>query len=267
MFPAYRIVITNGFFYLFLIIVLTISPALAQVPAYQNVAFKTGEQLDYVIHYGIINAGTARLQVADKLKTFDNKKHYYYYARGLSNSGWDFFFKVRDYYYSYVDTSTLLPVFALREVLEGDFSNKEQFLFKRKENILISKNELHQVPADIMDILSAIFYARCFDYNKIPFNTEIPFITFFENEIFPISIIYEGKTKIKTRFGYMQCLVIKPKLIEGRVFKGQKDMTLYVSDDMNHIPLKVKTAIFIGYIEADLISFNNTKYPLIFSRE
>jgi hypothetical protein len=239
----------------------------AQVPISTSKAFLPGEQLDYSIHYGIIQVGTARLQVADKLKTFNGKKCFYYYARGLSSPGWDYFFKVRDYYYSYADTSTLLPAYALREVREGDFSNREQFIFNRNENIVIAKNEPHRVPSDVMDLLAAIFYARCIDYDKVALNKEIPFSTFFENELFPVTITYEGKVKIKTKFGYIQCLVIRPKLVEGRVFKGQKDMTIYISDDLCHVPVKVKTAIFVGYIEADLVSFRNTKTALIFSPE
>jgi hypothetical protein len=246
--------------------ILTLIPFLlkAQLPEISYKPFIPGEELKYNVHYGPINAGTAMLHVNPAIKTMNSLPHFLYYAQGLSNSSWDFFFKVRDYYYSYVDTGSLMPSLAIRNVREGDYSTTEKFIFKRDKNIVVSNDIEHNAPPDIMDLIAAVYYARCFDFNKIALNKEIPFNTFFENDLFQVGIFYEGKATIETKFGNIQCLVIKPKLVEGRVFKGQHDMTIYVTDDKNHIPIKILTAIFIGYIQADLISYKNTKYPLVF---
>ena len=46
-------------------------------------------------------------------------------------------------------------------------------------------------------------------------------------------------------------------LQEGRVFKDQEDMTVWISDDKNRIPVRVQTDILIGSIKMDLVGFEN----------
>jgi hypothetical protein len=39
-------------------------------------------------------------------------------------------------------------------------------------------------------------------------------------------------------------------------------MTVWVSDDANHIPLRIQASIRIGSVKADLMEFNNLRWPL-----
>ena len=146
--------------------------------------------------------------------------------------------------------------------MEGNYMSKEYVIYKRDQGIINCNNIESKAPPDIFDILSAFYYARGFDINKIPLNVEIDFNTFFEKDLFKVGITYEGKTVVTTNLGTFNCLIFRPSLVQGRVFKGQKDMILYISDDKNHIPIRVETAIFIGFVKADLIKFEKLKYPL-----
>ena len=47
----------------------------------------------------------------------------------------------------------------------------------------------------------------------------------------------------------------------GSGFSNQDDMTLYVSKDKNQIPVRVESAILVGSVKADLISYEGLKYP------
>jgi hypothetical protein len=234
----------------------------SQVPKYSYKAYQRGELIEYNIHYGIINAGKITMKVENIYAEMFNKKLIQFSTTGTTYSGWDLFFKVRDYYGSYIDTNTLFPVYSIRNILEGNYMSKEYVIYKREQGIVNCNNIEAKAPGDIFDILSAFYYARCFDINKIPLNVEIDFNTFFEKELFKVGITYEGKTVVKTSLGSFNCLIFRPTLVQGRVFKGQKDMVLYISDDKNHIPIRVESAIFIGYIKADLIKFDKLKYPL-----
>ena len=105
-------------------------------------------------------------------------------------------------------------------------------------------------------------FLRCLDYSDIKPGDEIPVKSFFDKEVFPLGVEYTGKKVIKTKFGKMRCMVFKPKLIEGRIFKDQRDMTLYVSDDKNKIPVRIESAVLVGKVKADLIEYSKLKYPL-----
>ena len=47
-----------------------------------------------------------------------------------------------------------------------------------------------------------------------------------------------------------------------QVFKEEEDMTLWVSDDANKVPIRLETDILIGSIKLDLVNFKNLSVPL-----
>ena len=71
-----------------------------------------------------------------------------------------------------------------------------------------------------------------------------------------------GKEDISTKYGKFHAIKIVPLLIEGTVFKGGEKMTVYVSDDANHIPLRIESPITVGSIKVDLMHYENLRYPV-----
>jgi hypothetical protein len=65
---------------------------------------------------------------------------------------------------------------------------------------------------------------------------------------------------IRTKFGKVQTLVFRPYVASGRVFKEQESMTVWVSDDDNKIPLRIKADLAVGSIKADLDAFKGLKH-------
>lgn len=240
---------------------LIFSGKVAAQPVFNFMAFGVGEKLKYRIHYGIINAGYADFKVADTMHHLRSKPHYMFKVVGKTTGGWDLMYKVRDYYQSFVDSKTLLPTFSVRNVSEGDYKKQESFIFHHSRNVIVSNSVEHDVPPRTFDLVSALYYARCIDLSKIKFGEEIPFNTFLDDTLFPVGAIITGRRVIETEIGKFDCYVIKPKLIEGRIFKDQRDMTLYVTADKNQIPIRIESAIFVGYIRADLIKYDNLRHP------
>lgn len=228
-------------------------------PSYQ--AFERGEALEYRIHYGMIDAGKARFEVKDTLISYNGRPHFFLKVFGRSLKNWDWFYKVRDHYYSFMDTASYLPSFAYRDVKEGSYETTEKLVFKRHQNQVLCNDTLHDVPERTHDILSAIYYARCIDFSEVPTETHVPINTFFAGDLFPLGVTYLGKETVKTKLGKFRCRKFRPQLVEGRIFKGQDDMTVYVSDDKNQVPIRIESKIFVGKIQADLSAYNQLKYP------
>ena len=61
--------------------------------------------------------------------------------------------------------------------------------------------------------------------------------------------------------GTFNAIKIMPLLIEGTIFKGGEKMTVWVSDDENHLPLRVDSPILVGSIKVDLIGYDNLRNP------
>ena len=82
-------------------------------------------------------------------------------------------------------------------------------------------------------------------------------------ERFTSKVILDRKNKvIETEFGKVDCMVFKPKMQEGRVFEDGEEMKIWISDDKNHLLMKVETKIWAGTIKAVLVDYKQLKFPL-----
>jgi hypothetical protein len=70
-----------------------------------------------------------------------------------------------------------------------------------------------------------------------------------------------GYEDVYTKFGVINCLKFRPYIESGRVFRDSESLTLWVSNDKNKLPVKIKAGLRIGSIEADLVEFRGLKHP------
>ena len=85
---------------------------------------------------------------------------------GSSNPSYDWIFRVRDRYESYIDTSTLKPLRFIRHVEEGGFRKDEYVNFDRQANKAISNKGTYPISECMQDVLSSIYYARNLDFDN-----------------------------------------------------------------------------------------------------
>ena len=85
---------------------------------------------------------------------------------------------------------------------------------------------------------------------------------FLDDEVYHLYIRYLGKENIKTRYGKFRAIKFKPLLIKGTMFQGGEKMTAWVSDDPNHLILRVESPITVGSIKVDMYGYKNLRYPL-----
>lgn len=229
-----------------------------------NKAFQNGEKIYFNIYYSVVglyvNAGNATFTTS--VENYNNKPVYHVVGDGTSNSKYDWIFKVRDRYETYFDTATLQPYKFLRDVNEGGFKIYENVTFNQKANTAITAKGVYKIPSCIQDVLSAIYYARNMNFDSYKIDDKIPFNMFLDNEVYNLYIKYLGKETIKTKFGKFNAIKFKPLLIKGTIFEGGENMTVWVSDDANHIPLRVESPIVVGSVKVDMMGFENLRYPL-----
>jgi hypothetical protein len=84
---------------------------------------------------------------------------------------------------------------------------------------------------------------------------------FLDDKVYPIYLTYLGKERIKTRYGTFNSIKFSPTLIAGTIFNEGDAMTVWVSDDANHVPVRINSPISVGSIKVDLMQFSNLKYP------
>jgi len=207
-----------------------------------------------------LNAGTANFTVTSE--RLNNKPVYHLVGTGVTNSKYDFIFKVRDRYESYIDTLNLQPYKFIRNVDEGGYKKYENVTFNHSANTALTTNGVFKVPNCIQDVVSAMYYARNIDFSKYKAGDKIPFTIFLDNEVYNMYIRYQGKQTIKTRYGKFRSIVFKPLLVKGALFEGGEQMTVYVSDDANKVPLRIESPLLVGSVKVDLMTYQNLRYPL-----
>ncbi len=231
----------------------------------RNTSFKSGEQLIfdgfYTVAGAYILAGNATITcVVEKL---DGKETFHIEAIGNSNTRYDFIYKVRDKYESWIDTATFLPLKFKRKVNERKRVIDETISFNHKNKNATNRKKKFSINNCTQDALSAIYYARNLNFNSFTIGQKLFFNFAIDDNTNNSYIKYLGKEKIKTNYGLFNAIKLKILSIKGTTFQGGEQITMWISDDANHIPIRIESEISIGKIRTDMVKFRNLRYPLL----
>jgi hypothetical protein len=232
--------------------------------AMKNIAFQAGEQVTMKVFYSAMGVyiGAGEATFTTTLEKFNGKPVYHCVGEGKTYPFFDDFYKVRDRYESYIDTTNLLPMKFIRNVSEGSQKIYNNVTFDQSSATAISTNGIFKTPGCIQDVISAVYYARNLDFSKCKVNDKIPFDMFLDDEVYHLYIRYLGKEVIKTRYGKFNAIKFKPLLIKGTLFAGGEQMNAWFSDDPNHLLLRVESPITVGSVKVDMFGYKNLRYPL-----
>jgi hypothetical protein len=230
----------------------------------RNTAFKAEETINYTVFYSVIgiyvNAGNATFSA--NIEKFNGKPVYHLIGAGSSNPNYDWIFKVRDKYESYIDTGNLQPQKFIRNIDEGGFKQIENVAFNNVKNTATSLKGTVAVPNCVQDVLSAIYYSRNLDFSKVKPDDKIPFTMFLDDNVFNLYIKFLGRETLKTKYGKFNTIKFKPLLVKGTIFEGGEKMTVWVTDDANHLPVRIESPIAVGSVKVDMMGYSNLRNPL-----
>lgn len=233
-----------------------------ELPSKNNEAFKEGEILTYRLHYGIMDAGVAVLEVKPEVLDVSGRKVYHVVGNGYSKGTFDWFFKVRDRYESFIDKDALLPWMFVRRVDEGGYKINEDYTFNHYTNkVDVGKGEKVDIPMGTQDMVSAFYAARNLDLSNAKEGDVFTISTIVDKEMWPMKIRYVGKETIETDLGKFKCLKFRPIVQKGRIFKREDDLNVWITDDKNHIPLRAQAKLLIGSVKLDIMSAKNLANP------
>lgn len=245
------------FFIIFAIVFQLNGTILYSNPNSKKANYEEGETLKYLVYYGWVDGGVAELSIK---KTERDDKEVFFSRAFIETVGVaKVFVPLRDTYTSYFDQETGMPYFAVRDVKEGDYEKYNEVTFDNEKSVVHSKNKgTIKVPENTFDILSAFYFARKYKFENIKIGDTIHLSTYFTDKILPFDIVYKGKEKIKTEIGTFPSLKFMPVCEVGRVFDDEDDMTIYISDDENKLPVRMEFDMLIGSLKCDLIEYKGT---------
>lgn len=235
-----------------------------------NTAFKEGEKVTYKIyyHWGFVWLESGEVTFSTALKSYYGIPCYYLKAYGSTYAKYDWFYKVRDTFQTYLDTTSFASMRFIRTTNEGSTHVSNDNVFNNNEHKVYclsrdKNNKYHEdtvrLPPCTFDVLTGVYYTRCLDFSKYKYNDTIPLKLYLDAKIYHIHLRYLGKEKVATDFGKYKCVKFSVSLISGTIFKEGEEMTVWVTDDKNRLPVYIEAPIIVGSVKVELQSFSNLR--------
>ena len=240
---------------------------------YKNTAFKSGEFLTYNLYYNWkfiwVKAGTASMSTVQSTHNGIPAWRSSLITRG--NKKVDELFVLRDTILGYTSLD-LAPLYYRKGAREGkrytvdeifyDYAgNKCNVRQHRQHNDGTHSWEKHSYKDCIFDMMNMLLRARSFNPTGWKKGYTVDFYIADGNSRTPAKIVYRGKTNIKADNGIKyRCLQLSYMEKEDNDFKRIVDF--YVTDDLNHVPVRLDMFLRFGSAKAFLIGMNGTRNPI-----
>ena len=232
----------------------------------ENNAFSVGEKLTFDVNYGFITAGVAVMEIP-KIRKIARRETYHITFNVNSVESFDPFFKVRDRYETFMDVEALFPWRFEQHVREGSYSRDFSAFFDHRRNMAKTKNGSYEIPDNVNDIVSAFYLARTFNYDTLEVGNGFYLENFYKDQVYPLQVIYRGKERITVEAGTFDCIMVEPLVVEGGLFKSEGSIIVWLTDDPVKMPVKVKTKVIIGSIDAELTKYEGVSEQMTSLKE
>ena len=249
-------------------------PAKAQCEA-KNDAFQSGEHVMYDLYFNWkfvwVKAGIASLTTY--ATTYHSKPAFRINLLALGSKRADFFFKMRDTL-TCVMGEKLEPRYFRKGAEEGKrytvdeawFSYKDGLCFANQKRSFPRTGEVYEDETSdsrcIYDMLTILAQARSYDPADYKVGDKIKFPMATGRKVEEQTLIYRGKENVKAENGVTyRCLIFS--LVEyDKKGKEKEVITFFVTDDLNHLPVRLDLFLNFGSAKAFLNSVTGNRHPL-----
>ncbi|MFN5596739.1 MAG: DUF3108 domain-containing protein, partial [Bacteroidota bacterium] len=159
------------------------SPSVVLGRTINNLAYQPGETLKYRIHYGAINAGVVSMNVSPTTSNINGKTTYNLRVEGETVKSFDWAYKVRDKFESWVDQESQAPLRYAKTVRENNYFHQDVAIYDHDNRKLRNKQGELTIPQYTQDIASAIYYLRNLDYTNATIGKQFPVDVYIDNKV------------------------------------------------------------------------------------
>lgn len=233
----------------------------------ENKTTRAGEWARYEVYYnwGFIWMNAAEVNFSTTKTDIDKKAYLKLKCVGRTYDSYDWFFCVRDTFETIVSPDSLIPRKFTQRNYEGKRRTINDYSYSLADSTVRMNGEIwknhkereakYQVSSKwqphAVDVLTMVYKARNINYKQYRPGTEIPITMIINSQQYDLYIRYLGVETVTTKEGRtFRCLKIKPLLVDGTIFSGGEDMTVWVTDDKNRVPVIIEAKVIIGSVKA-----------------
>lgn len=245
----------------------------AQCPL-ANTAFKSGERLNYELYFNWkfvwVKAGTASFYTTEV--TFEGKPAFSTHLITKTSSQLDKFFCMRDTLTG-IHTPDNVPLYYRKGAYEGKKYRVDEVIYSYPgDNTHISQSfrnpqgKVSHTRRDlndcVYDMISMMQRARSFKVSQFAKSNRMPFLMADGDEVDNVYLIYRGTETVKQEGSKnkFRCLVFS--FVEKENGKEKEIVRFFVSDDDNHIPVRLDLNLKFGTAKAYLSSYSGLRNPV-----
>lgn len=233
--------------------------------------FQHGEHLTYKVYYHFAGAWIGAGEVNFHVEDAGNQ--YKMMARGKTYSSYEWFFKVDDYFESWVDKNTFFPNVSYRNVSEGKFKvfdkttynqkNKDAYFERGRTSDNIDDKGTLKMTNMMHDVLSVLYYTRNINFDNMSSGENFAVNVMLDKQEYPLAVHFLGREERKIKGnGKHKTIKLAPQVVAGNVFKEGKGMKVWASDDQNKIPLYIESPVSVGSVRIVLSNYSGLRYPM-----
>jgi hypothetical protein len=231
-----------------------------QVP---NTAFQAGEDLFFVIRWGVLTGGHSTLAVhgIDRI----NDRPAYHIVEDTHSSGFvDTFYPVHDRNDAWLDTESMTTLHYEKRIREGRYRIEQIVQLDqvnhryRVDSHRFDKGTTEFMEGDltpnVLDVLGSLYYVRTL---PLEVGQTYSIDVYDGGKVWPLVVNIKKRVKVSVPAGKFDCFIVEPLLREPGIFvsKGKK-LEVWLTADKYHMPVLMRSEIIIGHVSAELVSYH-----------
>jgi len=216
--------------------------------------------LTYEVTWRVFRAGV----VTVSLKKVNEGKEdaYEVVTTGESRGFVSLLFKVQNEFHSLFDPEKLCSHRIFKKIREGRHHKEIRVVFDGTRHVAIldekdltqpnapPKHDENEIPPCVEDVISAFYFARAqpLEVGKrfvMPINDG--------SKTHEVVVEVQARERIQTPLGSREAIRLEPKVFGG-LYRRKGRMQIWVSDDEQRLPLRIKAMISVGSITGTLTS-------------
>ncbi|RHJ84869.1 DUF3108 domain-containing protein [Parabacteroides sp. AM08-6] len=262
-------------FWLTLLLLLLVGVTGAQnIPVEERI--KSGEEVRYELYFkwGLLMPRAGQASLSIKEVEYENEPAYHYCLLFNTTGLFEKVYRMRDTLDCYF-TPDMLLLRSEKRVNENDYYLIDDIKFSYdEENIVAHSHRYTPTRTKIdttlvssaqymFDMLGATLYLRSLDWDEMNYGDEFPFQVAIGRDRINVSFRYTGQQiversetlKYRTRHFYID-------IFDDAFTQSKEAAEIWIGDDENHIPVKIRAKLKIGAVEVYYKSSKGLRYPL-----
>jgi hypothetical protein len=234
------------------------------------------EVLNYDIHYkyGLVFMKGGSAQISTSTTAYRQQPALKSSLSFKTSSFFDKMHKMRDTLTTYVNANDYAFLYHRRGANNNDIVYADEILL-HKQSTAFTEMNLKQVKNGELrtdtvlsvtnlgyDLIGTLIYVRNLDFSKMTIGQTTRLTAFSGRKAINLIITYRGQSIVERSDNLKyKTLQVSVDIADDAFADSKSAIEVWLSDDANHLPVKMKAKLKIGAAEANLSSYKGLKYP------